>query len=322
MKKNNNLIKNIVIVVSVILIIVFFCVAIIKDKEKQESYASPDFTYNEVDYSRKSNQELVLFVGLDSYTRNQEDSYRNNNLADTLILLVIDNDEKSILPIQINRDTMCEYSILGVGNKLAGSEYGQIALSHSYGDGGLVSLVNTKDAVSKLLTGVNINEYLSITMDAVGIVNDCAGGVEVYIKDDFSNIDESLIKDSNVTLSGDQALTYVRSRMGLDDSSNIARMERQKEYLKSLYEKSRLMIKQDNDYVARTFNAISPYLEANLDIYGLSDLTNKVLEYDVEDSIKLNGEITIDESGFVQNILDEKELTMFCIDTFYEVINH
>ena len=322
MRKNNDNLKIIATVIMAILIIAFFVTSIIKDNNKEESYYSPDFTYNEVDYRRKNNQELVLFVGLDAYTRNNEDSYRNNNLADTIILLVIDNNDNKILPIQINRDTMCEYPILGVGNKLAGNEYGQIALAHSYGDGGIVSLVNVKDAVSELLTGININEYLSITMDAVGIVNDEAGGVEVYIEDDFSNIDSSLTQDSYMTLTGDQALTYVRSRMGLDDSSNVARMNRQKEYLKSLYDKSKSLIKEDADYVARTFNAISPYLVANLDIYALSDLTNKVLEYEVLDSIKLNGEIIVDEDGYVQNLLDQEELIDFCLDTFYEVIKH
>lgn len=318
--RNNNKAKIVVVIITVLLIIGFFAASIIKDRKNKEVYSNPDFSYQEVDYKRKNNQELVLFVGLDSNERIIEDSYRNNYLADTIILLVIDNDNKEILPIQINRDTMVNYQVLGVGNKLAGEEYGQIALAHSFGDGGISSLVNVKDAVSDLLTGININEYLSITMDAVPLVNDETGGVEVLIEDDFSNIDETLIKGEYVTLHGEQALTYVRSRMGLDDSSNINRMNRQKNYLKALYDKSKTLIKEDNDYVPRTFNSISEYLMSNLDIYGLSDLTNKVLEYKVLDSISLNGEIKVNDDGYVENILDEDETIDFCIDTFYEVI--
>lgn len=60
MRKNNDNLKIIVMAATVILIIGFLVTSIIKDSNKEESYYSPDFTYNEVDYRRKNNQELVL----------------------------------------------------------------------------------------------------------------------------------------------------------------------------------------------------------------------------------------------------------------------
>mgnify|MGYP000585160404 FL=1 len=68
-------------------------------------------------------------------------------------------------------------------------------------------------------------------MDAVPILNDLLGGVEVTVLDDFSGIDDTLIKGETVTLHGDHALTYVRERYGLEDSSNSTRMVRQRQYM-------------------------------------------------------------------------------------------
>ena len=57
-------------------------------------------------------------------------------------------------------------------------------------------------AVSNLLFGIEINHYLSFTMDAVALVNDLVGGVQVEVLDDLTFLDPALRKGETVTLKG------------------------------------------------------------------------------------------------------------------------
>lgn len=166
-----------------------------KDTEILEYYS-----YNGQNYVQDDNKQVLLCVGLDSYDNSLVDSYRNDELADCIVLLVLDKTDKTVLPIQINRDTMTSFHVLGIGGRITNDEVGQIALSHSYGTGGIDSLVNVKDAVSKLMCDVDIDFYMSLTMDAVAKINDKAGGVTVMVEDDFSSIDPTIIQGQENTL--------------------------------------------------------------------------------------------------------------------------
>ena len=106
---------------------------------------------------------------------------------------------------------MTQIQILGVTEEPAGSFTGQLALAHTYGSGEEDSCENTVLAVSNLLYGMEIDHYVSLTMDGVALLNDLVGGVPVEVLDDFSGIDDSLVQGETVTLRGRQALTYVRS---------------------------------------------------------------------------------------------------------------
>ena len=291
------------------------------EKQENNSYEySEYYEYNGKKYKEDDDLELIMFAGLDSYDNDIVDSYRNDSLADCVVLLVLNKEDKTVLPIQINRDTMCDYHILGIGGRIAGDGFGQLALSHSYGSGDVDSLINVKDAVSEMLTGINIDYYVSIPMEAVSIVNDKAGGVEVYVEDDFSAIDSSIIMGEVNTLTGSHALTFVRSRKGLDDSSNLARMNRQRVYLRALYEKCKVLVEKDQDFVYSTLNSVGDYIIANTNIYGLSDICNQMIDYKLLDAIKLEGEAKVGQEGYIEYYVDDDYIKKFSIDHFYKEV--
>ena len=277
------------------------------------------FTYNNINYKQNDDLQLILCVGLDSYENNIVDSYVNDELADCIVLLVLDKTNKTVLPIQINRDTMCDYHVLGIGGRITNDTFGQIALSHTYGTGDIDSLVNVKDAVSNLLCDIKIDYYMSLTMDAVAKINDKAGGVTVLVEDDFSSIDDTLIKDQQITLFGEHALTFVRSRQGLDDASNINRLNRQRVYLRALYDTCKDKVINDPDFVSNSLNSITEYIIANTNIYGLSDIGNTLLEYELLDAVQLKGEAKKGET-YIEYYVDDEALKQFCINTFYKPI--
>lgn len=296
MKKTIRKIIKVILCALLVLGIFFITVSLIErrkninelkeyEKEKENSYTQIDGK----NYELKDDVKVILCVGLDSYENEISDGYTNDNLADFITLLVVDDKTKSTTPIQINRDTMCDINILGIGGKLAGKTYEQLSFAHSYGDGDLNSLVNVKNAVSSLLHNIRIDNYLSITMNSVPIINDDVGGVTVYVEDDFSSINPNLKLNEYVTLHGEEALTFVRTRSSLEDSSNLARMKRQRVYLRSLYEQCKDK-KGDDKFVYNILSDINNNLISNTDIYGLSDLGNMLIDYKLNEAIVIDGE--------------------------------
>lgn len=216
-------------------------------------------TYNGEKYILKNNVETLLVLGLDTFDTEQLESFTNNQQADFLMLLVLDKTAGSCRAIHINRDSMADMNVLGVAGESVGIVHKQIALSHAYGKGGAQSCQNTANAVSALL-GVRVDHYVSVTMDAVPVFNDLVGGVAVEVMDDFSAIDPTLVQGQTVTLTGEQALTYVRSRKGMEDPTNLRRMERQKQYLKALEQVARQKMQEDGGFLTNAVLKLSNYM--------------------------------------------------------------
>ena len=327
MNTKRNLLRNLVIFIILILVVIagFIIVDIVEKSqtEKIEEQIKKDteileyYSYNGQNYVQDDNKQVLLCVGLDSYDNSLVDSYRNDELADCIVLLVLDKTDKTVLPIQINRDTMTSFHVLGIGGRITNDEVGQIALSHSYGTGGIDSLVNVKDAVSKLMCDVDIDFYMSLTMDAVAKINDKAGGVTVMVEDDFSSIDPTIIQGQENTLYGEHALTFVRSRQGLDDPSNINRLNRQRVYLRGLYDTCKNKVNSDEDFVRSCLDSIAEYIISNTNVYGLSDIGNTLLDYTLLDAVQLQGQAKKGET-YVEFYPDETYLKELCINNLYK----
>lgn len=246
--------------------------------------------YNGTEYVFRDNVETFLVLGLDTFSGDTSpDSYTNDRQADFLMLLVFDNDAKQYTAIHINRDTMTDVNVLGVAGQKLGTEQKQIALAHTYGNGKEVSCRNTADAVSALLCGVKVTHYISLTMDSVPVLNDLVGGVEVTVQDDFSGIDDTLVKGETVTLRGEQALIYVRSRQGLEDSTNSTRMTRQRQYMTALQKKAMQCIENDENFIVDASVKISDYLVSDRSVTQLQELGRKISEYEFVEISAIEG---------------------------------
>ena len=106
--------------------------------------------YNGTAYARREDLETVLLLGVDKFEGETPEGYVNNQQADFLLLLVMDKQNETCTPIQLNRDTMTQIQILGVTGEPAGTFTGQLALAHTYGSGEEDSCENTVLAVDNL----------------------------------------------------------------------------------------------------------------------------------------------------------------------------
>lgn len=274
--------------------------------------------YDGEKYVLKDNLETYLFLGLDKFDGKAPESYNNDKQADFLTLLVVDNGASSFAALHINRDTITEMDVLGVAGDKIGTVKGQIALAHTYGNGKEVSCRNTAQAVSKLLLNADVDHYVSVTMDAVPIYNDLVGGVTVTVLDDFKGIDSSLIKGETVTLMGEHSLNYVRTRYGLDDSTNNARMKRQRQYIEALYEKTLECIDSDKSFIEKSFLKLTDYIVSDCSANKLQVLMDRLSGYRFDGIYDIDGEVKTGEA-FMEFYPVEDSVIETALKLFYEL---
>lgn len=241
--------------------------------------------------SPRKNLETILVMGLDKNERSEMlEGYVNKTQSDFLLLLVIDQENRSINSLHINRDTMTEITRLGVFGGSAGKYTAQIALAHAYGSGGSDSALNAVKAVSNFLGGVKIDHYMTFTMDSVALVNDMVGGVTVFIEDDFSEMDPSLVQGQEITLKGEQALHFVRGRTNVADGTNLNRMARQRQYMTGLYEKIMAAAAQDEAFPEKLVKKLADAFDTDLSVYQLDSLFDTLLECKMGEILTIEGE--------------------------------
>lgn len=278
--------------------------------------------YKGEDYVLKKDVETFLILGLDKMSQDTKgDSYNNNQQADFLVLMVFDNSAKTYSAIHINRDTMAEIEVLGLAGNKVGTVNSQIALAHTYGKGGSISNANTAKAVSKLLKDIKVNHYMSITLDAVPIMNDLVGGVTVEVLDDFTDVDTGLVKGETVTLTSEQALTYIRERQGTGEKTNVSRMKRQKQYIESMRDELQKCIENDSEFLSDAVLKISDYMESDCSATRLQSIGKRLKSYEFVGLKEIEGEaktVESDDGAHIEFYPDEDKLMQMVVGLFYE----
>ncbi|MCD7847010.1 MAG: LCP family protein [Oscillospiraceae bacterium] len=277
-----------------------------------------DIEYNGVKYKLNRKIDTVLLVGVDKYLASTDtETYINSEQADFIMLVVIDTENESYKVVHINRDTMTDVQVLGITGVVAFTNYEQIALAHTYGNGQEDSAENTVDAVSQLFYDVDIDHYITVTMDAVAIINDSVGGITLTALD---TINDDIVEGEEVTLLGENALAYVRTRYGLDDSSNLHRMERQEQYLKALMEQFKAKCDDDSDFALDTALDITQYMVSDCTVNELSDIYSAMSDYEFTEYLTLEGEAVLSDT-YMEYYVDEEALYELYLDLFYKVID-
>lgn len=271
------------------------------------AYFGDEISFEGKKYIPKKYIETYLVLGID----NKEHS--GSAQSDFIALLVIDKATEAVDILQINRDTMTEIRKLSNDGKVTDSFVGQLALAYAYGAGGKNACRNSVAAVENLLYGINVDHYISLTMSAVSEINDSVGGVTVSLLDDFTHVNESWAKGTTVTLKGDEALTYIRERGALEDSSNISRMERQRQYMNALFDKYG---KADAEVSIDLVSVVSEHLISDCTVDQLSKLIERIQNYRNNGVYALEGTVK-NGAQHVEFYPDEEVLKKKVVDLFY-----
>ena len=277
---------------------------------------SKTITRDGIDYYPRRDITVMLLLGIDQAGPVEDSgSFTNPGTSDAVMLVIFDEKNETWSILQLNRDTMMDIPVLGLGGKEAGTIFAQLALAHTYGSGLEDSCVNTRKAVSNFLGGISIDYYISMNMDAVAIVNDAVGGVTVNVTDDFSDVDPSITM-GQITLRGEQALSFVRDRQNVGDQKNVSRMGRHREYMEGFTEALRCKLDESAGFVAETYSAVAPYLVSDCPINSLTAMIERYQDYQFLGVITPEGQNTIGEE-YYEFYADAEKLDELVIDLFY-----
>ncbi len=269
-----------------------------------------------VDYFPRQDITVVMISGIDQTgVMESSGTYNNPGAADMVSLLIFDHTNKKIDVIAINRDTMLDVPVLGLRGRPAGTIYGQLALAHTYGSGMADSSINLRNAVSDFLYGLDINYYVTMNMDAIAVMNDAVGGVTVNVTDDFSEIDPS-IPQGQITLNGDQAVNFVRSRRGVGDGLNLNRMERHKEYMSGFLAAMNETAASSRSALSNAFKDASPYMVTDCTTKTLASLIDRFGSYELGEVISIEGE-NVKGEQYMEYHVDEEALDALIISRLY-----
>lgn len=269
-------------------------------------------------YVQRQRVTTILLMGVDQDGESQSGGYRNGGQADFLRLLVIDDDAGRVSQLAIDRDTMTPITVLGVLGNRARTRTAQISLSHGFGDGGAQSCELTVEAVSNLLSSVEIDFYMAMSMDGIAALNDAVGGVTVTVQDDFTALDAEMKPGATLTLSGAQAELFVRGRMSIGNGTNAARMERQQQYVSQLIAQLDERVQEDKDFLGTLYDALAPYLTTNLSRGRLINESWAAKDYARAPLVTPAGEHVIGSDGFMEFHVDEDALLQTVLSLFYE----
>ena len=268
---------------------------------------------------RKADLTTLLLIGVDREGLNAGESLtaRSNTQADFLLLIVLDRANKTVTPIQIDRDAIVPVNVYGVLGNLTGSREMQICLAQGFGKSLDANCRNTVTAVSGMLLGIPVDHYMVYDLSAINVLNDLLGGVTVTIEDDFSALDASMQVGSKVTLRGAQAELFVRARMSVGDGMNTSRLRRQRAYMESalniVSEKSSI----DSSFIQGMINGMEGYYASDMNRGYVVNLFNRALGYDVRPIRVTDGEHGVGKDGFMECYLNEESIKRMMLEVCF-----
>lgn len=268
---------------------------------------------------RQSDLTTLLLIGVDRQGLNTGESLtaRSNTQADFLLLLVLDRANKTVTPIQIDRDAVVPVNVYGVLGNLTGSREMQICLAQGFGKSLDANCRNTVTAVSGTLLGIPVDHYMVYDLSAINVLNDLLGGVTVTVEDDLTAFDSSLQVGSTVTLHGAQAEIFVRSRMGVGDGMNTSRLRRQRAYMESaliiVSEKS----SADSSFIQSMISGMEDNYASDMNRGYVVNLFNRALGYEVKPIRVTDGEHGVGKDGFMECYLNEESIKRMMLEVCF-----
>ena len=211
----------------------------------------------------------ILILGLDQGERIHR--------SDSIVVVHLDPKNNTANIVSIPRDTMVDIPGRGLDK-----------INHAYAFGGPDL---SKASVEKFLN-IKIPYYLSVETDKLAQLIDDIGGVTLYVEKRMYYIDNAQnlfvdLKPGLQTLSGRDALSYLRYRY---DGGDLNRILRQQKFMRAL---AGQMIKKNNFVQSpRLFLKLFSLLDTNLntrEILGLAINMRKIVEFGQIHTASLTG---------------------------------
>lgn len=290
----------------------------LRDDGKNMSLSESDsglVKYNGKSYRYNSDMVCILLMGVDG-DRPRSSGYGYANQSDVNMIAALDLKNNKITLISVSRDSMCEMEVLDENGEVSGTTVAQLALAHSFGDGGSRSCELVQGAVSRLFYNLPIGAYASIYMDGVVKLINQLGGVTVTIEQPVLGYSQGQL----VTLYGKSAEQFLRYREKTIDGNN-GRMQRQKQVMLALMYTVLDKVREDPTSVVSLYNSVSSSVTTDIGISEMTYLATKAGSMQFSGDIRnVKGESVMGEHNHAEYIVDKDALYELVLDVFYEQI--
>jgi LCP family protein required for cell wall assembly len=219
----------------------------------------------------------ILLLGVDERTNDV-------GRSDSTMVVTVNPEKQKMQIVSIPRDTQVTIPGRGVHKINAAYAYGGPALS-------MQTIEN--------FTGIKLDYYIRINMEALSALVDAVGGVTVYNTVDWT--DEGYYKKGfhytkgNLTLNGPEALGYVRMRHE-DPNGDFGRNQRQREVMTAIVNKA-AKIQSIGSYT-KILAALGNNVKTNLTLDDMKNIASNyrdarrnVQEYEVQGTGSTEGGI-------------------------------
>jgi LCP family protein required for cell wall assembly len=256
----------------------------------------------------------LLLVGSDT-RQGQGSGFGNeeSELADVIMLLHISADRKNAVALSFPRDLLVPIPACPKPEGGAFSAMSRQQINSSIAYGGPVCTLLTIQS----LTGVKI-PYLGV-IDFRGVIemSNAIGGVEVCVANPIDDPKAKLKLDAGVhTLQGREALAFLRTRYGIGDGSDLARISNQQVFLTSLLRKVKNEGVLNNPiYMYSLANAAARNMKLSdsmTDLGTMVALAGALRDVDLDKmtflQVPSRGGLSGSEAGRVEPIYDQAQL--------------
>ncbi|MFC8433753.1 LCP family protein [Streptomyces sp. NPDC057253] len=185
----------------------------------------------------------ILLIGTDKRTGAGNESYGDKNSvghADTTILLHVSKDRTNATALSIPRDLIVNVPDCpttqedGSSKVIPGTD--SVRFNTSLGQGGRTPSCTVRTVTE--LTGIQADNFMVADFNAVKTLTTAVGGVEICLAKDIDDKDSKLkLSKGKHTISGEDALAFVRTRHSVGFGGDLSRIGLQQQFLSALMRK-------------------------------------------------------------------------------------
>lgn len=284
-------------------------------------------------YEYRDDTLNFLLLGIDhggSLSSETKLSDWNAGQADTIFLVSLNQTDKKISVIGIPRNSMVNVEIYNSESERVETIYNQICLQYGYAGGGELGLRKMKESVSELMCGLPIHGVCAVSFNAISVITDRLGGIEVIVPDDMTEYNKAYVQGSTQTLTGKNVVDYLRYRQYDTLGSPTTRLERQKAFMRVAMEQVMQEVKANPVFVKELYESVRAYMNTDISVDEAVYIASKSLDCTLAEQsfYQLTGEDKAEyfvrdngEQDFYNDYyIDEDALQKIMYEVFYKEV--
>ncbi len=331
---NRTLAVILVAVVAMVLVALIIVFQIFAAQKSQEDQAEEEWTilYSGREYQYDESRTNILFMGIDKdLPMDVKRETGSLGMADAILLVSLDSAENSIDIIAIPRETITPVTVTDEDGNEAGEKDLVLTYQYAFGRTPEQSGELMMEAVSGLLHGIPIEKYCAVNFEALPVLNDEVGGVDVEVLENMTNLHPSFVKGRTVHLDGNMAFDYVHYRDTNVHGSTLSRMDRQKQYILAYLQKMKSFADESVESLMGLYERLGVNMDTNITTEDMVSFTDRFSQTAAEqmEVVRIPGEGMAGKAYMEEYdvdydvkydvyIVDQEKLKELVIGIFYE----